>query len=482
MLGILVLLPASMAWSGFVTPESAQRVAQGRIWHHIAVYGSWNGSTHPVLKDPETICEDGRTLAYLFDVEPGGTVIVAADDELSPVPFYSARSTFDFTRAENPNAIESWMFFRLRIKASAAETITRRAAADRVSPSSRIRDVWSYFDGLNARQAQDETARNLSANISANTDGIIRGAKVDPLLTTTWGQDVPYNNLMPDDGCNSGHTLTGCVATAWAQVLNYWQWPPSSSGGQGEKTHTWNGEDFYVDFSNTEAYDWANMPADLTAADTTQAQIDAVSKLMYYLAVAVETDFGCTNSGSMVWADQVLDTHFKYKPLDESNNRLNLLNYSAQQWFSVVKNELDADPARPIIFSIGSPDGWHEVVIDGYEEGAVDTVHINFGWNGNSDGYWDITADDTFNAGGFDWDVEQEQVMVIGIEPDRSGESANPLPSFGSGDDSGGGCFLSTLIDQFFRARSKWRFRASILDYHVIVCNIRYLSGLSWVT
>lgn len=433
-----------MAWSGSVTPESAQRVAQGRIRHHIAVYGSWNGSTNPVLMDHETIREDGRTLAYLFGVEPGGTVIVAADDELSPVPFYSARSTFDFIRAENPNAIESWMLFRLRMKASAAETIKRRAAADLVPQSRRIRDAWSYFDSLNDRQAQGGTALNLSANISGATDGIIRGAKVDPLLTTIWGQDVPYNNEMPDDSCSSRHTLTGCVATAWAQVLNYWQWPPSSSGGQGEKTHTWKGEDFYVDFSNTEAYDWPNMPADLTAADTTQAQIDAVSKLIYYLAVAVETDFGCSISGSMIWADQVLDTYFKYKPLNESNNRLSLSNYSPEQWFSIVKNELDADPARPIIFSIGSPDGWHEVVIDGYEEGAVDTVHINFGWNGSSDGYWDITDDDTFNTGSFDWDVEEQQVIVIGIEPDRDGGSSTPSTSSGG---SGGGCFLCALFD-----------------------------------
>ncbi len=430
---VCALFSASVAWSGSVAPESAHRVAQGQVRHHIAIFGNWNGSVSPVLSDPEALYRDGEPTAYHFRVLPSGYVIVAAYDNLSPVPFYSTRSAFDVSRADAPHAIESWMVARLNTKAEAASDLHKRAAplegASRLSTTpGRIGNAWTYFNRLGGDENHDDTSRNLSDGVNGDTSDIIRGAAVAPLLSTLWGQFTPYNLETPDDDCSSGHTLTGCVATAWAQLLKYWQWPPQPAGGEGALTYTWVGDNvttnLSVDFSNTEAYHWTNMPNDLTAPGTTPGQRDAVSKLIYYLAVSAEMDFGCPESaggsGSSSWADEVLDTHFKYKAMDALHNRLELSNYTAAQWFSIMKNELDQDPPRPIIFSMGSPSGWHEVVVDGYQEGVADKVHINFGWDGNYDAYYDVTDDDDFNTPGTNWDVAHDQVMVIGIEPDNA--------------------------------------------------------------
>jgi hypothetical protein len=439
-----------------VTHESARRVAQGQVRHHIAVLGDWNGAVSATVGDPEIISLEGGRSAFHFRIHPTGYVIVSAYDNLSPIPFYSTRSKFDTTRVGNPNALESWIFYRLNGKAAAAADFQTRKAASTgavgtITRSSRIGDAWTYFDRLSVGEVGRVNNRNLNDTAADAYEKIIRGATVGPLLSTAWGQDSPYNIEMPDDSCADGHTLSGCVATAWAQLLNYWQWPPQSRGGDGVHTYTWNGAtvtaDLSVDLANPEAYDWANMPGDLTAPDTTQAQKEAVSKLMYYLAVAAETDFGCPESiqgsGSSLWADEVLDKYFRFKTLDDENNRINLSDYTSAQWLSIIKNELEADPPRPIIFSMGSQIGWHEVLIDGYQEGVADKVHINFGWQGNHDAYFDITDDDDFNTEGFDWAVKEDQIMVIGIEPVNA---SSPSPSGGgSGSGSGGGCFLYLL-------------------------------------
>jgi hypothetical protein len=441
-LGLFVLSTVSAAWGGPVTLKSARRVAQGQIRHHWAVFGDWNGSASPTIGDPEIITLEGGRSAYHFRIHPTGYVIVSAYDNLSPIPFYSTRSAFDITRAQNPNALEAWILSRLNAKAAAVDSQIRKAASPdttgRITPSRRVGNAWTYFDRLGVGDADQTITRNLIGAAADEPGGITKGAMVAPLITTIWGQYAPYNIEMPDDGCTGGHTLSGCVATAWSQLLNYWQWPPHSLGGQGSHTYTWEGEtvttNLSADLTNPEAYDWANMPSDLEAPGTTQIQKEAVSKLMYHVAVAAETDFGCPNSsegsGSSLWADEILDTFFRFKALDDSNNRKNVSDYTSAQWLSIIKTELEADPPRPIIFSMGSPIGWHEVLIDGYEEGVTDKVHINFGWHGSYDAYFDITDDDDFDGGGVDWAVMEDQVMVIGIEPD------NAPPLVQAGDDA----------------------------------------------
>jgi hypothetical protein len=427
-----VLFFAPWAWSGSVAQPSAREVAQGQVRHHIAIFGSWNGSTSPVVGNHEALSRGSKLIGYHFPVLPSGYIIVAADDLLSPVPFYSTRSSFDQGRSKNPLALESWMVARLNAKAETASQLHKRAASSdgdaavTASPS-RIKGAWTYFNRLGSDMTDAENDRGLTAGSTLEGEQILRGATVSPLLATVWGQDTPYNSAAPDDACTGGHTLTGCVATAWAQVLKYWQWPPHDVGGDGSHTYTWQGAtvttNLSADFTDIGAFQWADMPDDLTAPGTTQTQIDAVSKLMYAIGVSAEMVFGCPESSggsaSSRWADEVLDTYFNYQSMTALGNRLDVLHYTSAEWFGIIRNELDQDPPRPIIFSMGSPNGWHEVVIDGYQTGVADKVHLNFGWDGNYDAYYDITDDNDFNTPGNDWNTGYNQVIVIGIEPDN---------------------------------------------------------------
>ena len=349
---VCICLSSAAAFCAEVPIETARQVARGVLHHHLDLFGYWNGSPAPTLGDGTVVRYEGEAVAFNFQVRPSGHVLVVVDNDLSPVPLYSTTSSFEPGRSDNPNAMEAWIVPELRGRVRFARNIMARSAdsALAAAPSAarrRIHEAWSYFEG----RGEDAALQGDSRGLSATSDDIVRGAAVEPLLTTIWDQDAPYFLQTPaDTGCS--HTLTGCVATAWAQVLNYWKWPAQ---GQGSHSYDWvgpgGGETLSADFSAA-TYDWAHMPDSLTAGSTAE-QKAAVSELIYHLAVATETDFGCGVSSSSVWADEVLDTYFKYKTLTEAN-RLEREDYSAIQWFNLFKTELDADPPRPVIFTIGS--------------------------------------------------------------------------------------------------------------------------------
>ena len=127
---------------------------------------------------------------------------------------------------------------------------------------------------------------------------------VNPLLTTLWDQspDIfttgPYNALCPYDSIYKSHTLTGCVATAMAQVMKYWNYPTKGIG-----THSYTPPTKYlgvqtVNFGNT-SYQWNLMPDTLSANDA-PATINAVATLMYHCGVSVDMDYGVNGSGALV--------------------------------------------------------------------------------------------------------------------------------------------------------------------------------------
>ncbi len=165
-------------------------------------------------------------------------------------------------------------------------------------------------------------------------------------------------------------------------------------------------------------YQW-NMILDDYGSGSTPQQRDAVAQLMYHMGVAAEMQFGCTSSGSSAWADEALDLYFNYKSSMTLHDRAGD-GYSGSQWFALIQAELDADPPRPVVFSVfATSGGGHEVIIDGYQtvpDSATDMVHINYGWSGYYDGFYNITT--YFSTPPYTWDAN-DQWIVTGIEPDN---------------------------------------------------------------
>ena len=425
----LITLTAATSFCAPVDMVTARVVAENAIRDHIERFGSWNESPFAQVADGQEIKYEGIAVAYNFTVIPSGHVLVAHDNLLSPIQLYSTRSNFDPDLENQPNAIESWIIPEQQRKTLNLQQRSRAISlkTTETTINTRISGAWDFYIDASLTRGTRSAATDL------NSKAITRAA-VGPLLTSQWAQDDPYNLMTPIDDPSDGDcpTLTGCVANAWAQLLKYWNWPIS---GRGSRSYEWiNSQGTTtiqaVNFASR-TYDWDLMPDILTSGSDEQKSMTA--QLIYDVAVAAETDFGCSISSSSIWANDVLDVYFKYKAMEiwaRTDPSTGLPNFDSQRWFELFKTELTQTPPRPLIFSIFSGIGGHEVIVDGYREDPTYQVHINFGWpNKNYDGYYDVTDDTDFITGPYDWDP-LEQYVVTGIEPNY--EETWPVVNAGS--------------------------------------------------
>ena len=230
---------------------------------------------------------------------------------------------------------------------------------------------------------------------------------VDHLLTSTWNQNSPYNDLCPKDTKGAGYP-SGCVATALSQIMYFHKYPET---GQGSKQYSFKpaegvGELLSANFGET-TYDWAHMLDNYVSGSYTEEQGNAVATIMLHCGVAVEMNYTPTGSGAYSSeARNGLVSFFKYH---QNAGLLYRTYYSLEEWMDIIYNELNCN--RPIYYAGADANrGGHAFVLDGYDSKGF--VHINWGWGANGgNGYYDITL---LNPSGYEF--SQGQDMIIGID------------------------------------------------------------------
>lgn len=240
------------------------------------------------------------------------------------------------------------------------------------------------------------------------------GISIEPLLgQIAWGQETPFNSYIPH------HYPVGCVATAMMQVMRYYQYPEQ---GIGQKSLEWQGETYTADFGNT-TYRWDLMPEVTLRQQLSDEQIEACSTLGYHCSVALGTEW--ESGGSSAFHRQivpVLIDNFDYNPLTTCLNREA---YTFEQWMEILLDELNA--GRPLIYRGHDGSIGHAFVIDGINEEGL--FHVNWGWNGSYNGYYDICI--------CDYDPEEKpfyrfQSAIIQITPEHGvGKEYDPFKSGG---------------------------------------------------
>lgn len=230
-------------------------------------------------------------------------------------------------------------------------------------------------------------------------------AAIEPLIATRWDQSAPYNDLCPE--LNGARCVTGCVATAMAQVLNHHQWPDR---GTGSHSYAWQSDTISFNFGAT-TFDWANM-TNTYGAESTAKQNLAVATLMNACGVSVDMNYSPSESGaSSTDVPQALVDYFNY---DRGVYGAVRDCYGLDEWETLVYDELAA--GRPVLYSGTGSAGGHEFVVDGYSDGGY--FHINWGWSGTSDGYFLLTALDppSLGIGGGAGGFNSNQMAIIGVQ------------------------------------------------------------------
>jgi hypothetical protein len=316
-----------------------------------------------------------------------GFVIVAADDRVQPILGYSTENSFTTPLPPHVNAVLQGY----EVEIAYYRTHNFEASEDIIS-------LWtSLLEG-------EFTPQSTTA--------------VAPMLTTTWDQSPYYNNLCP--ASDGQHAVTGCAATATAQIMKFWNWPPTGVG-----SHSYYDDDFgyqSADFGAT-TYDWEHMPNALSGGSNS-TQLNAVATLMYHVGVAVEMDYGIQSSGAFVhsyggqWGNMAcsqnaLPQYFRYKNTLHSYFK----DYTSDaDWINILTEEIDA--GRPVLETGYGDGGGHAFVCDGYDNNGM--FHINWGWSGHYNGYF---AHNALNPGGTGTGGNNSntfndgKAILVGIEP-----------------------------------------------------------------
>ena len=282
--------------------------------------------------------------------------------------------------------------------------------------------------GYSTESALDETQLpdNIKATLSAIVDAAERQPnrewsavtphrEVEPMITTKWGQQAPYNGKCPM--YQGKRSVTGCTGVALAQVLNYHRGNTPNSFVM-EYVDPESGADISVDYSQA-TYNWDLIRDTYEEGTYTPAEAEEVAKLVYEAGVACKCEYSNqTTSGK--WPLVALDRFFNYnsKPLMRTY-------LPTQYWMQTLYTELEE--GRPVLYSgvdHGSVSNHqfaaHIFVVDGCDASGL--VHINWGWDGQGDGYYDISIAnpaDVTSGDGYQWN----QMMICGIEPRTSADA-----------------------------------------------------------
>lgn len=321
------------------------------------------------------IAPDGLAAIYVFEnSNQNGYLLVSADDVAAPLLGYADSGSF---KAEDmPEQMKWWL-------------------------------------GEYARQIEYARTAEMASYTVTRSDS---RSSVAPLLKTKWNQGAPYNNLLPV--VNGKHCVTGCVATAVAQVMKYWNYPEKGSGTVTITNPSTQAKE-NLDLS-LQTFEWNQMLDTYNAGKFTDAQANAVAYLMKAVGYAGDMSYGTDESSAYAYkAGQSLVNNFGYNPNLQYCDRTY---FQAADWEDMIYEELAA--GRPVLYGGQSTSGGHQFVCDGYSGDGY--FHFNWGWGGMSDGYFllnSLNPDAVGIGGGLGGGFNYLQEVTVGIQPkDKGGD------------------------------------------------------------
>jgi hypothetical protein len=398
----LIILLFLMGFSGYSDPidsNMAKIVAKNFFLHQNAcklslqnqqLYLTYIFST----KEKDLIKQERDTslpLFYIFNVTGNlGFVIVSADNDAIPILGYSNEG--NFTGINMPDAL-----VKLFDKYQQEIKYIKR---NNLKADKKITGLW-----------KENNNSSYVANLSTNSVGA--------LLQTRWNQGTYYNDLCPYDDTYKDRSVTGCVATAMAQIMKFWNWPLQGSGFHSYNHSTYG--TLSANFGST-TYNWPDMPIIVKSTN------NSIARLMYDAGVSVDMDYGPEATGGSAayvisnaspitaCAEFALKTYFGY---DSTLRGYVRTRFPDSTWILMLKHELDS--SRPIIYT-GFGQGGHAFVCDGYDNS--NNFHFNWGWDGMYNGFFNINSLNPGSVGTFN----NGQQALMGIKPKPANPVALPHP------------------------------------------------------
>ena len=387
-----MLLLLMMSLASFAGPRSFQQAKEIALRQAAQLGISMDETSSAKAKSKRVKSVSGEVPAYYVfpNGEGKGFTVVSGDDRLPEVVGYSDKGTYD----------------------------------EKNLPSNYVGFMKAYEEMVGQLDNGDSRASASIAEAKALRSSGYQQPAVAPLLgNIQWNQMIPYNNMCPMYN-STNRSVTGCVATAMAQVMMYYKYPKTLQTDIPAYVSRTNHLSI-PQINKGESYDWDNMLpqyASYEPLNYTDAQAAAVAKLLYHCGAACEMDYGSSSGANVTPA--ILSTYFGYD--SDLMQDLNRDVFTLAEWSQIMDKELSA--RRPILYSGRSSGGGHEFVCDGTDGNGL--YHINWGWGGYQDGYFDVTILNPDKGGAGSGSApdgyNQYCSMIVGIAPDN-GKVDEPL-------------------------------------------------------
>ena len=344
---LALLLPCCLLQARPVDQQTAQQLARS----FVAANFEFTRQSTDLTLVMTGVSERGEACYYVFNVGNTGFVILAADDCVRPIIGYSEEGVF------NPDDMAPGLEDFLHRKSMGISDMARKGTPDAAAAAD-----WAMLESC---------GRLVSRH---------GGREDEYLVQTKWNQNYPYNYFCPAASSGpGGHCYAGCVATAAAQVMWYWNHPL-----KGQGSYTYYPADYpeygplTANFGETN-YDWDNMPLSISSSSS-QVKIEAVAELIYHAGVSVDMNYRPTGSGAVTnRLTQRMPLYFDYTNAMTVYSRED---YTHDGYMELLINTFDM--RWPIVHAGGG----HAYVFDGYND--YDQIHANWGWSGSSDGWFDV--------------------------------------------------------------------------------------------
>jgi hypothetical protein len=363
---IISLLSNPIAFAEAVDFQSAKTVATAKL-KSLAKDSEFMISSTAF----ENISNNNQLLCYIFQLEPTGFIVVAADNNLPPVIAYSFTDDFSFEN-NGTNPVLSMLKTDLTLRLSNIAKLPASVIQQR-------KNAWNFLSQEIDQIKPDFLFQQWPPEGTTSTGG---------WLETNYTQSPPYNNFCPWDQVTNQRSIAGCPSTAMAQVLNYFKTTNNTQFTDADDYHhNYAGRNYWID-DDYIAIDFPSFP-DLNAyLDTVNMSFESNSLLKNNEKAALT--FACGVAAHQVYTSQGSGT-FGVIQAEEAYLRFGFADALLLQatdtslYIQLSQNMMDARPAHLAIVDPGWTMG-HNVVVDGYNTDQY--FHLNFGWGGSYNGWY----------------------------------------------------------------------------------------------
>jgi len=365
----ILLFALSLSLKAQITEAYRWKIAQNYL------QSSFNDELHSskLSQAVSPIIYGADTLAFVYKLKPKGYIVLSTSKDISPVIAFSTEADFDFSHSKD-NILLQMLYTDLSQRMAFSKSKTAKALKKKQENNAK----WDYL-----------------AHTSTFTKTFT--TQYGPLLSSVWGGvncvDDFWNKIYVGNYYTPKHYSPGCVATSTSIVMHYYKWPKQGVGDHTDYDNTGSSRgSYYANFGAT-TYLWGRMLDKYYNKKSKEKHREAMGKLAYHCAIAFDMNFEYNGSTSNLNRTPLaLDKYFRYSS-----------HYESSTWYSFwPRLRKNIRNGQPVTIAISKKNGeGHAIVCDGYGQnsGQPNYYHLQFGWWGSYNGWYDIQG--SWDANGY---------------------------------------------------------------------------------